>query len=209
MIGLQHSRSDTTLWLTADHKVLAKTAPRTLGGNSDGSGIPPHMRGRSRELRQNMSPPERKLWSALRNKQLGISFRRQHPIGPYIADFYAREAHLMGKQMIELQRKLHSEGKPYRAFDVYNLGRYERQWWKKDRLQGADEEHRRVILEFFQAEVLTNTPSPLLHGRKAGAFGHVDGIDSIFPRDEAKQVAQVGGRAIALPGSLRWICICW
>jgi len=95
MIGLQHSRSDTTLWLTADHKILAKTAPRTLGGNSDWSGIPKHMRGRSRELRQNMSPPERKLWSALRNKQLGISFRRQHPIGPYIADFYSREAHFV------------------------------------------------------------------------------------------------------------------
>lgn len=97
--------------------------------------------------------------------------------------------HTSRKRMIELQRKLHSEGKPYRAFDVYNLGRYERQWWQKDRLQGADEEHRRVILEFFKAEVLTNPPSPLLHGRKAGAFCHVDGIDSLFTREEAKQVA--------------------
>jgi len=102
--------------------------------------------------------------------------------------------HTSRKRMIKLQRKLHSESKPYRAFDVYNLGRYERQWWQKDRLQGADEEHRRVILEFFKAEVLTNTPSPLLHGRKAGAFCHVDGIDSMFTREEAKQVAQAGGR---------------
>ncbi len=38
--------------------------------------------------------------------------------------------------MIELQRKLHSEGKPYRAFDVYNLGRYERQWWQKTACRG-------------------------------------------------------------------------
>ncbi|QZZ21422.1 DUF559 domain-containing protein [Leptothermofonsia sichuanensis E412] len=53
------------------------------------------MRGRSRELRQNMTPPERKLWGALRNNQLGVSFRRQHPIGPYIADFYSRDAHLV------------------------------------------------------------------------------------------------------------------
>ncbi|WP_448525724.1 site-specific DNA-methyltransferase [Parathermosynechococcus lividus] len=98
--------------------------------------------------------------------------------------------HTSRKRLIELQRKLHREGKPYRTFDVYNLGRYERQWWQKDRLQGADEEHRRVILEFFKAEILTNPPSPLLHGRKAGAFCHVDGIDSIFTRDEAKQVAQ-------------------
>jgi hypothetical protein len=82
------------------------------------------------------------------------------------------------KRLIELQRALHAEGKPYRAFDVYNLGRYERQWWQKDRLKGAEEEHRRVVLEFFKAEILSAPPSSLLHGRKAGAFCHVDGIDS-------------------------------
>jgi DNA modification methylase len=113
--------------------------------------------------------------------------------------------HTSRKRMIELQRKLHSESKPYRAFDVYNLGRYERQWWQKDRLQGADEEHRRVILEFFKAEVLTNTPSPLLHGRKAGAFCHVDGIDSMFTREEAKQVAQ----ATAQAGGRECYCLAW
>jgi adenine-specific DNA-methyltransferase len=113
--------------------------------------------------------------------------------------------HTSRKRMIELQRKLHSKGKPYRAFDVYNLGRYERQWWQKDRLQGADEEHRRVILEFFKAEVLTNTPSPLLHGRKAGAFCHVDGIDSMFTREEAKLVAQ----ATAQAGGRECYCLAW
>jgi adenine-specific DNA-methyltransferase len=113
--------------------------------------------------------------------------------------------HTSRKRMIELQRKLHSEGKPYRAFDVYNLGRYERQWWQKDRLQGADEEHRRVILEFFKAEVLTSTPSPLLHGRKAGAFCHVDGIDSMFTREEAKLVAQ----ATAQAGGRECYCLAW
>jgi adenine-specific DNA-methyltransferase len=44
-------------------------------------------------MRHEASPPERLLWSALRNKQLGYKFRRQHPIGPFIADFYSREAH--------------------------------------------------------------------------------------------------------------------
>jgi hypothetical protein len=106
--------------------------------------------------------------------------------------------HTSRKRLIELQRKLAADEKPYRAFDVYNLGRYERQWWQKEQLHGADEEHRRVVLEFFKAEVLTNTPSPLLHGRKGGAFCHVDGIDSIFTREEAKAVAtavaQAGGR---------------
>jgi adenine-specific DNA-methyltransferase len=58
--------------------------------------------------------------------------------------------------LIELQRKLHDENKPYRAFDVYNLGRYERQWWQKERLKGADEEHRKVVLGFCRAEVVPN-----------------------------------------------------
>src|SRR5262249_54959532 len=65
------------------------------------------------------------------------------------------------KRLIELQRNLHKEEKPYRAFDVFNLGRYERQWWQKQYLEGADGEHRRVVLEFFQAEILEHTSSPL------------------------------------------------
>ncbi len=106
--------------------------------------------------------------------------------------------HTARKRMIELQRNLHTEGNPYRAFDVYNLGRYERQWWQKERLKGADDEHRRVVLEFFRAEQLSKAPSPLIHGRKNGAFCHVDGIDSVFTRTEALAlalaVAAAGGR---------------
>jgi DNA modification methylase len=113
--------------------------------------------------------------------------------------------HTSRKRLIELQRTLHNEGKPYRAFDVYNLGRYERQWWQKDRLKGAEEEHRRVVLEFFKAEVLTSPPSPLLHGRKAGAFCHVDGIDGLFTRDEARAVAE----AVAAAGGREVYCLAW
>jgi hypothetical protein len=122
-----------------------------------------------------------------------------------MADLGRFAIHTSRKRMIELQRKQHSEEKPYRAFDVYNLGRYERQWWQQERLQGADTEHRRVILEFFKAEVLTSAPSPLLHGRKAGAFCHVDGIDSMFTREEAKQVAQ----ATAQAGGRECYCLAW
>jgi len=113
--------------------------------------------------------------------------------------------HTSRKRLIELQRTLHADGKPYRAFDVYNLGRYERQWWQKDRLRGAEAEHRRVVLEFFKAEVLATPPNPLLHGRKAGAFCHVDGIDSIFTRAEAKAVAE----ATAQAGGREVCCLAW
>jgi adenine-specific DNA-methyltransferase len=122
-----------------------------------------------------------------------------------MADLGRFAIHTSRKRLIELQRTLHKDGKPYRAFDVYNLGRYERQWWQQERLQGADTEHRRVILEFFRAEVLTNAPSPLLHGRKAGAFCHVDGIDSMFTREEAKAVAQ----ATAAAGGRECYCLAW
>jgi len=113
--------------------------------------------------------------------------------------------HTSRKRLIDLQRKIHSDGKSYRAFDVHNLGRYERQWWQKDRLKGAEEEHRRVVLAFFKAEVLTNAPTPLLHGRKGGAFCHVGGIDSIFTREESSAVA----KAVVQAGGQEVFCLAW
>jgi very-short-patch-repair endonuclease len=51
---------------------------------------------RARNLRKSMSNAERKLWQALRLRQLdGARFRRQHPIGPYIVDFVCLEKRLI------------------------------------------------------------------------------------------------------------------
>jgi very-short-patch-repair endonuclease len=50
---------------------------------------------RARELRRQMSLPEIVLWQALRKGRLaGLRFRRQHPVGPYILDFYCASARL-------------------------------------------------------------------------------------------------------------------
>jgi very-short-patch-repair endonuclease len=50
---------------------------------------------RARGLRRTMTPPELRLWAALRGKALaGFRFRRQHPVGPYILDFYCPAANL-------------------------------------------------------------------------------------------------------------------
>jgi very-short-patch-repair endonuclease len=50
---------------------------------------------RARSLRQAMTPPELRLWLALRAKgQDGLRLRRQHPLGPYILDFYCHKARL-------------------------------------------------------------------------------------------------------------------
>ena len=58
---------------------------------------------RARKLRQETTPHELKLWLHLRKDQLGVSFRRQHPIGPYVIDFYCPSEHLA----IELDGEQH------------------------------------------------------------------------------------------------------
>ena len=51
---------------------------------------------RASQLRKSMSDAERKLWSALRQRQInGLRFRRQHPLGPYIVDFVCLERRLV------------------------------------------------------------------------------------------------------------------
>ena len=47
---------------------------------------------RARFLRKNMTPPERRLWRVLRARPEGFKFRCQHPIGPYILDFFCCES---------------------------------------------------------------------------------------------------------------------
>ncbi len=50
---------------------------------------------RARELRRNMTEPERRLWYALRDRRLaGWKFRRQAVFGPFILDFYSHVASL-------------------------------------------------------------------------------------------------------------------
>jgi very-short-patch-repair endonuclease len=49
----------------------------------------------SRRLRREMTPPEVLLWVRLRPlRAQGVRFRRQHPVGPYVLDFYCAESRL-------------------------------------------------------------------------------------------------------------------
>ena len=55
---------------------------------------------------------ERKLWARLRNAQMaGASFRRQHPVGPFVLDFYCPSA----KLGVELDGGQHAERIGYDA----------------------------------------------------------------------------------------------
>ena len=46
----------------------------------------------ARKLRKRMSPSEIRLWRVLRLRQQGLQFRRQHPFGPFVLDFFCKAA---------------------------------------------------------------------------------------------------------------------
>jgi very-short-patch-repair endonuclease len=48
----------------------------------------------ARKLRAEMTPPEIALWQALRTRPSGYKFRRQHPAGTYVLDFFCNKARL-------------------------------------------------------------------------------------------------------------------
>lgn len=50
---------------------------------------------RAKHLRKQMTPSELVLWRHLRGSGLGVRFRRQEPIGPYIVDFVSRKLRLI------------------------------------------------------------------------------------------------------------------
>jgi very-short-patch-repair endonuclease len=65
---------------------------------------------RVRELRREMTPAERRLWSRLRTRRLGgFKFKRQEWVGPFIADFYCWEA----KLIVEVDGTQHADRDDY------------------------------------------------------------------------------------------------
>ncbi|MET0365501.1 MAG: DUF559 domain-containing protein [Sphingobium sp.] len=85
-------------------------------------------------LRRDMTDAERKMWEALRNRQLeGFKFLRQATIGPFVVDFLCVEAHLV----VELDGGQHSEA--------------------RDAERTAFVQARRLsVLRFWNHEVMTN-----------------------------------------------------
>lgn len=59
----------------------------------------------AKSLRKGLTTAEEILWNTLRNRQFeNLKFRRQHPIGKYIADFYCHEL----KFVIEVDGGIHN-----------------------------------------------------------------------------------------------------
>ncbi len=64
----------------------------------------PYLKQKRKDLRNNLTPAEIRLWTYLKNKQLeGRKFRRQHSIGNYIVDFYCPQE----KLAIEIDGSVH------------------------------------------------------------------------------------------------------
>jgi len=84
----------------------------------------------ARSLRKNMTDSERWLWAELRNRRFsGFRFRRQMPIGPYIADFACLNprfiieldgGHHAGQQTSDAERTLFLESQGFYVVRFWN-----------------------------------------------------------------------------------------
>jgi len=94
--------------------VLPPFSPRCSSRGANG-GTPcpkrsnPKTKHQAIKLRKESTPAERKLWSRIRNDQLGVTFRRQHAVGHCIPDFSSPKA----KLIIELDGSQHLEQDEY------------------------------------------------------------------------------------------------
>ena len=77
-----------------------------------GQKVSSELRERARELRQSMTPMEKRLWEKLRHNRLnGLQFRRQQIIDSYIVDFYCHAKALV----VEVDGDIHDLQKDYDA----------------------------------------------------------------------------------------------
>jgi very-short-patch-repair endonuclease len=88
-------------------------------------------------LRKDMSLPERLLWRELQKRPGGLKWRKQHPAGPYTADFFCHGARLV----VEVDGEAHDRG------DRPARDRRKDAWFAERRFQ---------VLHVPAREVLTN-----------------------------------------------------
>jgi very-short-patch-repair endonuclease len=107
---------------------------RGLGEGSRVKNSPwsPEFLSRVRQLRHNTTDAEQYMWSILRDRQMeGFKFRRQHPIAPYVVDFFSHEAGLIieldggqhnehGAHAKDVARTHFLEGKGYKVLRFWN-----------------------------------------------------------------------------------------
>jgi very-short-patch-repair endonuclease len=114
---------------------------------------------RARELRQPQTPAEARLWARLQNRQLGgFKFRRQHPIGRFIVDFYCAACRLA----IEIDGPSHTDQVEYdqaRTAWLTDRGHHVIRFTNQDVFQRLDAALE-AILEECDRLAQTQAPSP-------------------------------------------------
>ncbi len=92
----------------------------------------------ARKLRQNLTDAERRLWYRLRASRLeGHKFRRQIPIGKYIADFVCEST----KLIVELDGGQHSDMTDQdakRTIELEHFGYHVIRFWNNDVFENMD-----------------------------------------------------------------------
>lgn len=97
----------------------------------------------ARKMRKNPTPAELKLWEELRDNKLGCWFRRQHPIGCYILDFYCNDFRLG----IEIDGSIHDDP--------------EQRKQDEERTAALEEIKDVTLLRFSNDQVLQDLPAVL------------------------------------------------
>ena len=122
---------------------------------------------RARELRHNMTDAEHALWRILRNRQfVRTKFRRQVPMGPYIADFVCYDARLV----IEADGGQHDESQADRVRDAWFAGQGFRvlRFWNNE-VHGNPEGVATLIAQALKGEAPLTRPlcgHPLPQGER-------------------------------------------
>jgi very-short-patch-repair endonuclease len=135
------------------------------------SAITKRTRTQARTLRRSPTDAERKLWFILRSlKPLGIHFRRQAPIGIYIADFVWHA----GKLIVELDGSQHAEMR--QAYDakrtewLQSQGYRVLRFWNNDVLKTPRTVGEAILSPALESAAdPTPNPSPQGGGERAGA----------------------------------------
>ncbi|MER8633624.1 DUF559 domain-containing protein [Mesorhizobium opportunistum] len=111
--------------------------------------VPPRQRKNAKSMRRVMTDAELKLWNELRaHRLMGMSFRRQVPIGPYIVDFACSACRLVvevdGSQHAGAEHLRHDEARSaYLKASGWTILRF----WNDDVIRDIDNVCQHIVVE--------------------------------------------------------------
>ena len=98
--------------------------------------------------------------------------------------------HTTRKRLINVQRELKENGKDFRAFEILNLGKYERQFFIDDLVNGQrkrkEEAYLDLICRAYSAQRIENYAT--LHAKKASRFVHIGPLDMPVTQSRVQEI---------------------